>query len=197
MNEVKTVVGTLEKIESGDGSIVAVVNVGTKFPVKLKAWTTVYGTTSTAPILAELEGVKPGMKVSATYYEKPYTNKQGVPVTGRNLMGIAIATDSTPVRPPDAAPKSNAAHPDSQIPHPASIPAKTGKEWETVEEKRNSMTWMNAVNNATALYAPLMLEDYKKEIPLDETNMDRHIGNILALASRLHDELVAAMNGVK
>jgi hypothetical protein len=191
MNEVKQIVGTLTGKEEGEGSIVAVVDVGTKFPVKIKAWTTVYGSDAVAPIVAELEGVKPGMKVSATYYEKPYKNRQGLEVKGKNLLSIAIATDATPIQAPVPSPATPTA------PKTDGQTAVLTKTWETVEEKRNSMTWMNAINNATALYAPLMLEDYKKDIPLDEVNMDRHIGNIMALTSRIHDELDAAIRGTK
>ena len=197
MNEVKQIVGTLEKKEEGDGFINAIVNVGTKFPLKLKAWTKVFGTDIPADIVAELEGVKPGMKVSATYSEKPYKNRAGQDVTGRNLMSIAIATDNTPIKPPEKAPYSADANKVGTPPHMADgQTAPKAREYETIEERRNGMAWMNAFNNASLLYAPIMFEDYKtKGLPPEE--IDRHGGNVSALAGFLHDELEAALKGQK
>jgi hypothetical protein len=196
MAELKTVVGELLKKEEGKGKIACIIDVGTKFPVNISAWMEAYQQPGVpAPIMAQLEAIKPGMKVEATYSETAGKNKvTGAPVTFKNLYGIVLVTDATPVKAPEKA------RSDGQTP-PAPPPAKPadnkGREWETVEEKRNSMVWMNATNNATAMYSPLMLEDYKNAKGLDEVEMDRHIGNIMALASRLHDELDAAIKGQK
>lgn len=190
MNEVKQIVGTLEKKEEGDGFITAVVNVGTKFPLKLKAWTKVYGTDIPADILAELEGVKPGMKVSATFAEKPYKNRQGAEVIGRNLLSIAIATDATPVQPP--APSAN-------IPHPAPKPDGQKAGYPEDEAKSRRIGMMSSYNNAVSLYAPILTSDYAKNgiAALSADELDRHLKNITAIAEGLFDGLTASTEAVK
>jgi hypothetical protein len=187
MAEVKTAVGMLEKKEEGDGSITVHINVNSKYPLKIKAWTRVSKTDPTPTnICAELEGVKPGQKVSVTYYEKP-GEFQGKPVTYRNLVSIAIATDATPISAPPSAP-----------PAPAHKPApKEGREFESIEERRKGIGWSSAYNNACHICGPMMLKDYEKGAEVNADWWDLWIKNIEQVAGALYDSQYNVMNGAK
>ena len=99
--DTKNVVGVVQSKEEGKGRVVCSIDVGTKYPFRISAFTESRDQPGVAtPIVAQLEAIKPGMKVSADYTETPGKNQQGVAITWKNLVSISIATDATEIKPP-------------------------------------------------------------------------------------------------
>lgn len=179
--DVKKAVGVLESKSEGAGNVTVAINVGSKYPLKVKAWTQMSkDDPRPTPIVEHLAGVKAGQRVEVTFTEKA-GEYMGKPVTYRNLVGIALVTDSTPNCAPAPSEKPKA---DGQtIPHHAP------------DERGKAITWMSCFNNACSLYGPIMLSEYNSGTPWDEEQMSRHLKNIDALAAGLHDFVIAATDG--